>query len=190
MTRSECAKLVAILIAAYPSARPTSATTEIYERMLIDLDGVVAAAAVERMLATSKFMPSIAEIRAACLDLTLGEGKAGGEAWGEVLRLISSKGAYRTPGEDFVFADQLVAKCVAALGWKNLCLSEGGAQQAADRARFIELYEKLALGERKRQTASELPNHKRLEETRETSELSDGVAAMVGRLAFAKKAAP
>lgn len=154
MKPSEAAELVAVLMAAYPSAKSTPRTSEVYERMLMDLDVRAANAAVERLLATSRFMPTVAEIREACMDLMHGDRKAGGEAWGECLQSISRFGVYRVPGQDFVFQDPVIDRVVRALGWTNLCSSEN---QAADRARFIELYDQLAIGARKQINAGQLP---------------------------------
>lgn len=167
MTKAEAAKLVAVLLASYPntpqarvsSSGQTVQTSEVYERMLADLEYPTANAAVERLLATSRFMPTVAEIRDACMDLIHGDQRAGGEAWGECVKAISRWGIYRVPGVDFMFSDPLVARCVAALGWQNLCNSEN---QAADRARFIELYDRLAVGARRDTNTNQLPAAQRL----------------------------
>ncbi len=154
MNQAEAKKLVAVLLGAFPQSRISQMTPEIYERMLADLDYPAANAAVERLLATAKFMPTIAEIRETALAIAVGEQKPGGSAWGGVLKAISAEGVYRVPGKDFVFSDPVTARCVAALGWENLCNSEN---QAADRARFIELYERLAVHERRKQLSEGLP---------------------------------
>lgn len=185
MTRSEAAKLVAVLLAAFPSAKSTAGTSEVYERMLADLDYPTANAAVERLIATCKFMPSIAEIRGACMDLSHGDQRAGGEAWGECLKAISRFGIYRAPGKDFSFQDPLVARCVAALGWEALCNSEN---QAADRARFIELYDKLAVGARRDLNAGALPAAERLKAIK--SPEGGAIESMVLQLAEAKTVKP
>lgn len=177
MSPLEIKKLVAVLVASFPSSKITLDTVGIYERMLADLEYVVANAAVERLLATAKFLPTIAEIREACAALTVGEKRAGGEAWGDVLDAVGRYGAYRVPALNFRFEDPLVAKCVAALGWRELCLSEN---QQADRARFIELYDRLATTERVKQLADGLPALKRLQAARPElpAGRSDGAAAI------------
>ncbi len=180
MTRSESAKLVACLLAAFPSTRATTATSEVYERMLADLDYLVANAAVERLLATSRFMPSISEIRGACLDLTHGTMRAGGEAWGDMLKAVSRWGSYRTPGADFQFQDPLVAKCVASMGWSNLCLSEN---QVADRSRFIALYDELAKHEGVNRNVAQLPSAKAAKALQEGNDATQTVAFLAKRLA-------
>lgn len=163
MSPLEIKKLVAVLVASFSSSRISMDTVGVYERMLSDLDYVVANAAVERLLATAKFLPTIAEIREACLALSSGEKLPGGEAWGIVLSAIRKYGYVRVPGKDFEWEDRIVAKCVTALGWNELCSSEN---VQADRARFIELYDKLASTERTRQLADGLPALKRLQAAR------------------------
>ena|SRR6185312_737239 len=178
MTKPEAAKLVAVLLAAFPNSKANAQTAEIYERMILDQDYAVANAAVERLLATCRFMPTIGEIRETCLELTKGDKLNGGEAWGQFLRLVSMHGSYRMPGVDFQIADETLAKTIEALGWKNLCLSE---DQTSDRARFVDLFDKLATAQRKRDNANELPAARRLQAVSEASEI-------VAKLALAKKA--
>jgi hypothetical protein len=139
--KSEAAELVASLMAAYPSVQTNNATSRVYESMLADLDCRAANAAVAALIQTRQFMPTVAEIRATVLELSNGGVAPGGEQWGRVLDYVRRYGAYRTPGVDFQIEDATTARCVKALGWQELCLSEN---QQADRARFIELYDKLA----------------------------------------------
>lgn len=155
MTEAECRKLVTVLLGAFPQSRTSAQTPQVYERMLSDLDYPAANAAIERLLATARFMPTIAEIRETTLAIAVGEQKPGGEAWGEVCRLISRYGARRYDvGWKAPITDPVAVKCVDALGWTNLCDSEN---QTADRARFIELYDQLAVHERRRQLSDALP---------------------------------
>lgn len=66
MRASEAAELVLMMMAAYPNAKTTDSTSQVYEVMLADLDVRTAREAVKRLIATSKFMPSVAEIREEC----------------------------------------------------------------------------------------------------------------------------
>ena len=154
MTDVEVRKLVAVLMGAFPAIRTAPNTAAVFERMLCDLDYAAANAAIERLLATSRFMPSVAEIREATLALTAGEQRPGGDGWGDVLDAVSRFGIYRVPGADFQFEDSVVAHCVRQLGWEEICNSEN---QVADRARFIELYERHAKIDRQRQLSDSLP---------------------------------
>lgn len=167
MTDTEVRKIVAVLMGAFPGARITQETTAVYERMIRDLEYPLANAAVERLLATCKFMPTVAEIRETALALAVGEQKPGGEAWGKVLALVARYGSYREPGKDFEIADPVLRKSIASLGWREICLSEN---QAADRARFIELYDKLAVQERRKQASDSLPAMQRWRELQSKQE--------------------
>ena len=112
-------------------------TVAIYEEMLIDLECEIAKNAVKRILDSSTFLPSIAEIRKAATDLKLGAVRAGGEAWGDVVNAIRFVGAYGVPK----FSDPIVAECVECLNWRALCLGEN---EISDRSQFVKLYDTLA----------------------------------------------
>lgn len=154
MSPLEIKKLVAVLVAAYPASKVTPESVGIYERMLADLDYPAANAAVEQLLATSKWLPTVAEIRERVASLAIGGVRAGGEGWGDVLKAIGRYGRNRVPGVDFEFADPVVLACVRAFGWRELCDSEN---PQADRARFVELYDKLASQRRTSELTAGLP---------------------------------
>jgi len=159
MTPVEVAKLVAVLCSAFPNAKITGETSKAYELMLGDLEYLPSQAAIEQLLATGKWLPTVAEIRERVLTFAIGDPPSGGEAWGKLLKAIGRYGRNRQPGIDFEIADPLIAKCVASFSWRELCDSEN---QVADRARFIELYEQLATHQRRRQLSENLPAMQRL----------------------------
>lgn len=137
MTPADTAELVAMLSAAYPNSKIPEATCRVYESMLADLDRESAHRAVSRLMATSKWLPTIAEIRSAAVDLRLGAQRLGGEAWGDVSAAVRRFGRGQSP----TFDDPIVAECVRQMGWLSICNS---TNDAADRARFIEMYNGLA----------------------------------------------
>lgn len=147
MTRAEAQKLVMLLFAAFPAQTrnvapaEARASAEVYARGLEDLDRDLAARAVDALVKSARFLPTVAEIRAACVVTQHGRRRGGAEAWGDVIRAIGRYGYMRRPGIDFAFDDPLVARAVDAFGWANLCGSENAT---ADRARFIEHYDQLA----------------------------------------------
>jgi hypothetical protein len=157
MTHDEAARLVAVMLAAVPShrvdAKSIPGMIAAYRDLLDDLSYEQCNAALRVLLQTRTWLPSVADIRSTALEITRGPVRAGGEAWGSVLRAISAEGVYRQPGVDFVFADPVTAQCVAAFGWQNLCSSEN---PTADRARFVELYDKLATQHRREQQSPAL----------------------------------
>lgn len=158
MTKTEVMKLVAVLCAAYPSAKFTAEASSAFESALADLGYAVANAAVEQIIGTSRWMPTIADIRERVLSLLSGEIRPGGDAWGSVLKAIAARGRNRTPGVDFEFCDPVVHEAVKALGWSQLCDSENAT---ADRARFVELYDRLAVVRRRQELTHNLPAVKR-----------------------------
>lgn len=150
MTEDDAKKLVAMLFAAFPTetvnVTPEAArsTCRVYAKCLADLDLANATQAVEELLKISLRLPTIAAIRAKTTELQHGSRRPGGDAWGDALAAMRRFGAHRSPSADFKLADPIVAKCVDAMGWRDLCLSEN---QVADRARFIELYDQFATQE-------------------------------------------
>ncbi len=136
MTRVEALKLVAMLVAAYPAAQVSEHTAELYAGMLLDLEFAAAQQAIARLIATEKFLPTVAEIRAMTLDVQRGPRRSALEAWGDVCEQARRKGALERPA----FQDPITAECVRLMGWQYICRS---SSDAADRARFAELYDTL-----------------------------------------------
>jgi hypothetical protein len=147
MNDIEAQRVVTMLVSAFPSALARLSdeqlrdTMKIYREMIKDVEADLAAQAVRGLIATSRFMPTIAEVREACMIAKYGRRRPGGDAWGDVVKALKRYGYTRSPGRDFSFDDQLVARAVGALGWAELCKSDNSV---ADRARFIELYDQLA----------------------------------------------
>lgn len=142
MKLSEAAEIVLTLIKAFPHVRCDGQTADIYERSIADLEAGACRAAVQRLIATSKFFPAIAEIRAACAAQTHGVARTGEEAYAELTQAV------RTHGRDFgqgtpKFRDPLISHCLGVWGsWNDVCSSP--VDDAGGRARFIELYGELA----------------------------------------------
>jgi hypothetical protein len=132
VTRKEATQIVAMLQGAFPQRQLPDSTIEVYAMALADLDFELARAAVMRLVQTSRFLPTIAEIREAAVrdrvSLPTPE-----EAWGIVRRAIGQHGSYRVP----VFDCDEIHDAVRDIGWKEICLSE---QPASTRARFIDAY--------------------------------------------------
>ena len=63
MTKPEAIKLIAVLRAAYPNQDITEETVELYAAMLADLDFSIAQESLQRHIATSRFFPTVAELR-------------------------------------------------------------------------------------------------------------------------------
>jgi len=155
MTESQAAKLIAMLITAWPdgmrwlSDEQQANTRRLYREFLRDLPYDAGDAAVRRLIAiwkpsSARGWPTIAELRATIRAQQFGRPLVGAEAWGEIQRLIKKFGAHRVPGVDFGISDPVVNGIVEIMGWRELCLSEN---PTADRARVIELCEQLSARE-------------------------------------------
>lgn len=136
MKKSEVVELVTFLSNCVGQSKLTPDQAEAYALMLADLDSEVLKRAVYQLGRTSKFFPSVSEVRARCAELqSPGVVKTGDDAWGDVLVAISEHGY---TWKHVAFGDPLVDKIVRNMGWINLCQSEN---IVADRAHFIRAYE-------------------------------------------------
>lgn len=129
MTTAETKRLVAMLGATWPRQEIQQATLEVYAWALADLDFELAQAAVKRLVQTSRFFPTVAEIREAAIRGRVSL-PAPEEAWGIVRRAIGRYGSYRKPSFD---CDEIDA-AVSDIGWGALCLAEEA--DPSHRARF------------------------------------------------------
>lgn len=144
MTPSEIAKLITITLAACPTPASFLDTAAIEDMtaawtfVLDDIAATDALPALKRVLAEGDGkIPAPGQIRRIVDMAANGRRRHGGDAWGDVLREIGATGRYRDP----CFADPITATVVRRLGWRELCDSDNAA---ADRARFIQLYDQLA----------------------------------------------
>jgi hypothetical protein len=130
VTKDEARDLVGMLVATWPRPPVEKATVHAYAFALADLDHEAVKAAVLSLMQTSRFLPTIAEIRERSVKQRVNlPGPE--EAWGIVRRAVGTVGSYRLPEFD---CDEIQA-AVRAIGWKEICLGEN---EAATRARFID----------------------------------------------------
>ena len=145
MTQKETAILLSILKAAYPrfyADMPHESVMEIVELwavMLSDVDFDVAKLALQRLIATSKFPPSIAEVRESIAAIMYKSIPDAGDAWGEVIVAIREYGYYRQQ-EALASMREPTRMAVQRMGWRELCMSEN---DMADRAHFLRIYESM-----------------------------------------------
>lgn len=156
MTDTEAAKLVTIAVAACPTQGGKMGDKQIRDMaaawfmLLEDISYADGSAALKRWLATSHWLPAPSQLRAIVAEAKHGRRRPGADAWGDVLSEVGRTGRYRQP----VFTDPVVARCVDALGWVRLCDSENAI---ADRARFVELYDRLAAADAEDRSVASLP---------------------------------
>lgn len=140
-----------MLFAAFPAARGDveswQRTLRVYAEMLLDLDRDAVRKAVQRLIGTAKWLPTVAEIRAAATELVQGPMRSGAEAYDELTRAVRRHGRCYGGEPAPEFADPLISRCLGVWGsWNDLCNSP--SDDPGGRARFIELYGELAKRER------------------------------------------
>lgn len=157
MNKKEFATFVAALRTYYPreTILPNTQAAELWYMELQDLPYNVAMMALREHVHTSKWSPSISELRELVATIQNGETADWGEGWQKTMDAIRRKGMYREQ-EALESLDEITRATVERLGFQNLCTSEN---VVADRARFKDIYEQLA--ERKKRE-SRLPEALRL----------------------------
>lgn len=152
---------------------PNQQVMELWYRELQDIPFPVAEAALRKWVATNKWSPTIAELRAMTVDVAEGERLTWGEAWERAVDAIRRYGSYR-PQEALASLDPLTRRCVQNLGYRELCASEN---PMADRANFRMIFETL---DKREQTEKQLALP--LRETIQMLRLENGNADGLQRL--------
>lgn len=118
---------------------PNKEAMELWYRQLKDIPYKLAETVLEKWVATQKWSPSIAEIRAVALEVQNGASADWAEAWDETKKAIRKWG-YMAEAKAMDSLSPLTRQTVQRLGWKTLCASE---DETADRANFRMTYETL-----------------------------------------------
>lgn len=144
MIRSEAIRIVSLLQGAYPRQEMPDSTPEIYAMALGDLEYDEVLAAVTRLVQSSRWLPTIAEIRELVAEarVKLPEPEL---AWGEVRRGIREHGLQSMPA----WSCAEIREAVEIIGWWSLCTS---TNTAASRSAWIAAYGAL----RRRRLAREI----------------------------------
>jgi len=153
LTTKETSILLGILRVAYPrfyadiSPADVKVSVDTWTLMLSDTNLDVAKVALQRLIATSKFPPSIAEMRESIAAVQYPSMPDAGDAWGEVNEAIKNYGFYRQ-SEALASMREPVRLAVERMGWRELCMSENSM---ADRAHFLRIYESMEKRSREEQ---------------------------------------
>jgi hypothetical protein len=132
--------LLRAISGAYPTFELTDDRVSIYVKLLADLDADALTAAAQQHIVTSKFPPTVAELRDGCANLTRPALPAWADAWGEVLEAIRRVGYLGQPS----FSHPLIEQAVQGMGgWKLLCAMEI-SETATQRAQFRDIYNAYA----------------------------------------------
>ncbi|WP_096201917.1 replicative helicase loader/inhibitor [Bacillus sp. FJAT-45350] len=125
MNRKEIMNLLALATANFPSMqeRDLKPTAVLWEKSLSDIPYNVAEKAIIKVLSTSKFFPTLAEIREAASQLTTPRTLDAIEAWGLVVQAIRRYGFYQE-AKAMESLPPDVAEMVKRFTWRELCLNE------------------------------------------------------------------
>ena len=142
MTIDEFRVLAKGMKAVYPQPNflPDMDAVNVWYELLKDIDYQVANMAIQMHAQSSKFPPTVAEIREASAKLVNGEDKDWSEAWEEACRAMSRFGRDRK-SEAYKTLDERTRRVIDRLGYRNLCMSEN---IGVDRANFRSIYETIA----------------------------------------------
>lgn len=125
MNRKEIINLLGIATANFPNMqeRDMQPTAVLWEKALSDIPYQVAEKALIKVLSTSKFFPTVAEIREAATDLTQPRRMDAMEAWELIGQAIRKYGFYdQSAAMEFLPDD--VARMARRFGWRELCHNE------------------------------------------------------------------
>jgi hypothetical protein len=143
MDEKQAQTLARTLFAYYPNTRTDDWNLNAYASAFADMDVNVVRAAITRVTRTLKFLPTVAELCAACVVNARGHRRAGEEAYTELMVAVRRYGRCYGDSKPPQFEDPLMARCIGIWGtWNGLC--DSPEDDAAGRARFIQLYNSLA----------------------------------------------
>jgi hypothetical protein len=125
MNRREIINLLGIATANFPNLqqKEMKPTAILWEKALSDIPYDVAEKALIKVLSTSKFFPTVADIRESIADITQPRTLDAMEAWGLIGQAIRKFGYYRQK-EAMEFLPDDVAEMVKQFTWWELCMSE------------------------------------------------------------------
>lgn len=149
MNKADAARLVAIVVTAYPNydkfrdEQAVTATVNLWASMFAADDGRIVALALNKHIATSKWPPSVAELREIMLEIQRPDLIPPDKAWAAVSDLLHTVGEYNN-GDLQHQLPPLVARAVETIGWGNLwemhrsyCV---GGKPGMDRVAFVQQY--------------------------------------------------
>lgn len=157
MTKKEVIEAITLIVMSYPASfkdeTTVQAMSEVWYRMFKDDNPKLVALAVQKHISTSKWPPSIAEVREQMVLLQRPDLVPPDIAWTMVSDSIYSKGCW-IDNLDEMFPP-LILRVIETIGWSTLCdMHRGqgaGYYNGQDKQTFMELYKPAY--ERERQKA-------------------------------------
>lgn len=142
MTREELKILVKGMKAVYaqPAFIPDKDAFNMWYALMGDMSYEVCNIAIQKFMLTSKFPPTVAEIRELATNIVAGDPLTWGESWERAMNAVRRYGSYNI-AEAMSSLDPLTRKCVDSIGFMQLCTSEN---IMVERAHFQKIFEVMA----------------------------------------------
>lgn len=156
MQPAEIAKLLTVIAANYPGFAVDEIKHGLWSDMLADIDYPTANMAVKRHIATSRFAPTIADIREQAMIASGQEEITAAEAWGELMQAVRLHGYYHER-DGLASLSPETRRVAEQITWREINLSEN---LDVLRGQFLRMYQ--AVHERARREA-QLPEPWRTE---------------------------
>lgn len=149
MDKKEFATFAMAIKTYYPRENliPNEQAMNLWFIQLQDLDYKTAELVLNKWVATNKWSPSIAEIRAGAAEITQERILDWGEAWEKVLKAVWHFGSYE-PEKAMESLDELTRAAVKRIGYHEICMSQN---IAVERANFRDTYNLLLERQKERQ---------------------------------------
>lgn len=145
MNKQEFGMLAAAIKTAYEKMFPNSQAMELWFRNLQDIPYNVASAAFDKWVVTSKWAPTIADIREMSASIMSGDTALWSDGWAQVMNAIRKYGCYNLVAA-LATLDDITAETVNRIGYMELCRSEN---ITADRANFRMIFDQISNRKRK-----------------------------------------
>lgn len=143
INKLEVAKLLTVMAAMYPKFEVTDVKVALWHDMIGDLPYELAQTALKKVMLTSHFPPTVAEVRKAAADI-IQSGKEemdAGKAWGEVQKAISKWGYYE-PQKALDMLSPLTRQVAEQISWREICSCE---TPGVIRGQFMKMYDSLKI---------------------------------------------
>lgn len=146
MTTKEFAVFVKTVQSCYPrdTFLPTDESKDVWYEMLKDLPYKLVEASLRKHLATSKWSPTIAEIREGAVAVQ-SNIQDWSEAWEEARRAVRKFGSYQE-AEALAWMNPSTAETVKRFGYYDLCMMEN---PEVAKAHFRDIYSNIEMRTRK-----------------------------------------
>ena len=145
MNRAECARILAVIAAAYTAFAVDDLVLGVWHTKFEDLTYQAAETALRRHLALSPFPPTIADIRKQVAAVFGPEDITAGDAWGELMEAVRRFYVPKGP-EALASMRPSVARVAQMIGWRQIYLDDN---VPALRAHFMRMFEQVQERERR-----------------------------------------